>query len=174
MNYTGAYAVVLIVHLILAIVVIGPLLWTSMLSPRWVKEGAVDLLRSGLRVTRLYGALSVLVPLVGFGLLSLTLHGNRPYGVGDAWVSISLTLYVIATLVGFLVIAPAQAKAVKAIETGQLVPPAGGDPDGEAPSAPGSDETRMALLKGRLEAGSRVIALAYVVIVIMMVTKPGA
>ena len=150
MRDTGAYAVVLVLHLLAALFVVGPLAVAAVTSPRLARAGRLDALRAAQRTTRLYALASVVVVLLGSAMVGLGETGDA-WSFGQLWVSASYVLWVVAVALTLAVVVPAQEAAVEALEAGQ-------DAGGTA---------------GRMAAGGGLAMLVWVAIVVLMVTKPG-
>lgn len=150
MRYTGAYAVVLVLHLLTALFVVGPLAVAAVTSPRLARAGQLDALRTAQRTTRLYALTSLVVVLLGTAMIGLGDTGEA-WELSQLWVSASYALWIIAVALTLGLVVPAQQQAVKALESG-------GDAGGAA---------------GRMAAGGGLAMLAWAAIVVLMVTKPG-
>lgn len=151
MRYTGAYAVVLVLHLLAVLFVIGPLAVTAVQSPRLARGGQLAELRTAARTTRVYALASVVVVVLGTAMVGLGGVGAG-WEFSQLWVSASYALWLLAVGLTLVVVVPAQGDAVQALE-------GGGDASGTA---------------GRMTAGGGLAMLAWTAIVILMVTKPGA
>lgn len=101
--------VLLCIHILGAILLVGPVTVASSLFPRFVTTEDVDLPVSRLlhRITRVYGIVAVLVPLAGLTLAS------RLGVLGDAWVIASMTLTAVAALLLIAAIYPGQRTALQ-------------------------------------------------------------
>lgn len=130
-------------HIAVAIFTLGPVTAATMATPRAIRSGEVTVLRFLHRMTRLYGALSLLV--FGFGL---ALARSR---FDEFWVSASMTLFVVALALLFAIVEPDQRKALRRL--------------GESEDA--KVET------GRIIAVSAVISVIWLVVLILMVWQPG-
>ena len=150
MTYSGTYAVVLVLHLLTAMFIVGPLAVTAVQSPRLVRAGDAAGLRSAVRTTSAYAVASLLVVLLGTAMIGLADVGEQ-WGMGQLWVSASYALWIVAVALTLGLVVPAQRSALKALE-------GGGDAGGYA---------------GRIAAGGGLAMLAWTVIVVLMVTKPG-
>lgn len=150
MTYTGAYAVVLVLHLLTAVFVIGPLAVTAVTSPRHVRAGRVDALRDAARSTRLYAMASLLTVLLGTAMIGLGDVGEL-WDMGQLWVSASYALWIVAVALTFTVVLPGQRAGVEALETG-----------GDVASA-----------ARRIALGGGLALLAWTAIIVLMVVKPG-
>lgn len=153
MKYSGFYAVLLFLHLLTVVFVIGPLAIAGVSAPRALDDGepAVQRLTDAHRQVQRYGIASIVVPLLGTAMIGLGDVGKR-WEYNEFWVSASYALYVVAVLAVLLVAAPAIKKAAAALTAGE------------------STE----VFKGRMQAAAGGAALAWVVIILLMVFKPGA
>ena len=151
MRYSGAYAVVLALHLLTVAFLIGPAAVAAVTSSRHVRSGQVDALRAAARGTRVYGNLTVLTALLGAAMIGLGDVGEQ-WSWGQAWVSASLALWLVGSALLLALVAPAQQRAVTELEEGR-------------------DAGHLA---GRVAAGAGLAVLAWAVVVVLMVTKPGA
>ncbi|GAA3714919.1 DUF2269 family protein [Streptomyces tremellae] len=157
----------LILHILAVVVGLGPVMVASSMFPSVLRRaqagsdpaaarGALGVLG---RICRVYAAVSIAVPVFGFGLASM--HG----GLGKPWLVASIVLTVLAA--GVLVfLLPAQQGALDALggasAEGALAGSAGAaTAPAAAPAAPG----RLAMLAG-------VFNLLWVVVAVLMVYRP--
>jgi hypothetical protein len=151
MTYSGGYAVVLTLHLLTVAFLVGPAAMSAMTSARYARSGRADALRDASRTTRLYTLATLLTVLLGSALVGLGDVGGQ-WQMDQLWVSASYALWIVALALTLGLVVPTQRKAAQAIE-------AGGD---------------GAVFAGRLAAGAGLAMLAWVVIIVLMVVKPGA
>lgn len=151
MTYSGAYAVVLILHLLTVVFLVGPVAVAGVLSAGHARAGRAEALRSASRTSRVYTAATLLTVLLGSAMIGLGDIGDQ-WELGQLWVSASFALWFVAVAVTLGLVVPSQDKAAAAIEQGR---------DGS-------------VLAGRIAAGAGLAMLAWVAIVVLMVTKPGA
>lgn len=153
MRYSGLYGVLLLLHLLTVVFVIGPLAIAGVAAPRALDDGepALARLTEAHRQIQRYTIASILVPLLGTGMIGLGDVGRR-WEYNEFWVSASYALYLVAALALLLVAAPAVKKAAAALEAG----------------------ASTEVFKGRMQASAGGAALAWVVIIGLMVFKPGA
>lgn len=147
--------VLLSLHVLAAIVFVGPVTVAVSLFPRYVREagpssGTVTLLH---RISRVYAVLGLSVPVLGIAL------AGRLGVLGDAWVVVSLVLTVAAALVLALVVLPGQARLMAAV-----------DP----PGAGGVGVAERTAVLSRLAMASGVFSLLWAVVVVLMVVRPGS
>ena len=145
------FKVLLALHLLAAIFAVGPLAHAATTAARGLRQADPVAIRMSARMCRLYTAASVLVVVFGFGLMSATspYTDEKVAGFGEVWIWLSLLLWLVAAALAFLVVVPALDRAA-------------------------ADVTAAPSLVGRVAAAGGVTALLFVVIVILMVYKPGS
>jgi uncharacterized membrane protein len=94
------------IHVLAAIVAIGPVTVAASMYPAAVRRGDVPAMRTLHRICRVYAALGVVVPV--FGLATASSLGV----LGDAWLLTSIALTVLAAAVLGLLVLPGQASAL--------------------------------------------------------------
>ncbi|MFD7155072.1 hypothetical protein ACFV9C_10750 [Kribbella sp. NPDC059898] len=145
----------LIVHILAAILTVGPITIAASMFPPLVKKmltaetpdaGGLQVLH---RITQVYAWASLAVPLFGFAL------AGSMHVMGEAWLIISIVLTLAAALVLAYLVVPAQS-AVLAV-------------------AGGTREERAGVLpKAKLlSMTSGIFALLWLVVLVLMVVKPG-
>lgn len=152
MVYRGAYALVLALHLLTVVFLVGPAALAAMTSPRLARAGEAGALRAAARSTRLYTLGTLLVVVLGSALVGLSGDGTPQWSTGDAWVSASYALWLVAVGLTLVVVVPAQEAAAGAAE-------GGGDASSYA---------------GRIAASAGAATLCWAAIVVLMVVKPGS
>lgn len=138
--------VLLAVHILAAILFIGPVTVAASLFPRYViSEGAAGdgfpVARLLHRITRVYGLIAIVVPLFGLTLAS------RLGILGQVWVIASMTLTAIAGILLLVAIYPGQRTAL---------------------ASPRSDEL------GMLRATTGAFGLCWSIVVVLMIVRPGS
>jgi uncharacterized membrane protein len=151
MDYSGGYAVVLSLHLLTVVFLVGPAAVAAVTSARHVRAGRAQALRDASRTTRLYTLATVLTVVLGSAMVGLGDIGDQ-WSMGDPWISASYALWLVAVALTLALVVPAQAKAADALDAGQ-------DAGAHA---------------GRIAAGAGLATLAWAVIIVLMVFKPGA
>ncbi|MFD3401973.1 DUF2269 family protein [Kribbella sp. NPDC058693] len=145
----------LTVHILAAILCVGPVTVATSMFPSTAKRmltaetpevGGLQVLH---RITNVYAWASLAVPVFGFALA-----GSMDV-MGEAWLIISIVLTLIAALVLAFLVAPAQSKVLAA--------------------AGGTAEERSAVLSKAklLSMTSGIFALLWLVVLVLMVVKPG-
>jgi hypothetical protein len=94
------------IHVLAAIVAIGPVTVAASMYPAAVRRGDVPAMRTLHRICRVYAVLGVAVPV--FGLATASSLGV----LGDAWLLTSIALTVLAAAVLGLLVLPGQARAL--------------------------------------------------------------
>ncbi|MGW2327493.1 hypothetical protein ACWC5C_17215 [Streptomyces sp. NPDC001700] len=144
----------LILHVLAAVVAIGPVTVAASMFPPTLRRAhgdpddreAISTLRVLHRICRVYAAVGLAVPLFGFATAS-------SLGVlGSAWLIVSIVLTAAAAAVLALLILPAQEGVLTAAGT-----------PGAATGAPG----RLAMLTG-------VFNLLWATVTILMIIRPGS
>jgi hypothetical protein len=145
------FKVMLTLHLIAAVFAIGPLVHAATTASRGLRQGDAAAVATSSRMTRIYAYASVLVVIFGFGLMSSKSPRTHQTvaDFGDVWIWLSLLLWLVAAALALFVVAPALDKATA-----------------DASSAPS--------LVGRVAASGGVIAILFLVIVVLMVYRPGS
>ncbi|MFF0268134.1 hypothetical protein [Kribbella sp. NPDC004536] len=145
----------LIVHSLAVVLCVGPITVATSMYPPLAKKmltaetpeaGGLQVLH---RITNVYGWASLAVPVFGFAL------AGSMHVMGETWLIISIVLTLAAALVLAYLVVPAQS-AVLAV--------AGGT----------ADERKAVLPKAKLlSMTSGIFALLWLVVLVLMVTKPG-
>jgi hypothetical protein len=145
-----------------AVVFIGPVTVAVSLFPRHARLAltgtdphAVPVVRLLHRISRVYAVLGLAVPVLGIAL------ALRLRVLGDAWLVVSIALTLTAALVLAVAVLPVQQRAVDLLEG------AGAGTPSDAVSAWVAGARRLALSSG-------VFALLWVVVVVLMVVRPGS
>lgn len=145
------FKVLLALHLVTAVFAIGPLVHAATTASRGLRQGDTAAIGASSRMIRIYTAASVVVVVLGFGLMSAT----SPYthekvaSFGELWIWLSVVLWLVAAALAFLVVVPTLDKAA-------------------------ADVTNARALVGRVAAAGGVIGILFAVIVFLMVYRPGS
>ncbi|GHF78410.1 hypothetical protein FHX82_004429 [Amycolatopsis bartoniae] len=136
--------VLLSVHVLAAIVLIGPVTVAASLFPRYVREKEPGVLRALHRISGGYAVAGLAVPVFGIAL------GAQMGVLGDAWLVISMALTALAGVLLAAVIVPAQRRTLAAVERD------------ETPTGP-----NLGMVTG-------IFALLWAVVVVLMIVRPGS
>lgn len=163
------------IHVLAAIVFIGPVTVAVSLFPRYARLALADatggpdgdpraepVVRLLHRISRVYAVLGLSVPVLGIALAA------RLGVLGDAWVVVSIVLTIAAAVLLAAVVLPAQLGAVVLLDRipARTAPGDGDDAGGAA--------ARWTARAGRLAMSSGVFALLWAVVVVLMVVRPGS
>jgi hypothetical protein len=168
-------------HVGFVVFAIGPVTIATLSSPRYIRTRNLVVLRYLSRMSRIFGAASLGVLLFGI-IAAQSLHD-----ISKAWVTASMTLFVVA-LVLLALIMRDQHRAIVALE-GVEVPvvsgsggqPAAPDPTGAEDDEPGPPEppspapsapqgaALATVERGRIASMAGVVSLIWLVILVLMV-----
>lgn len=153
MPHSGSYGLFLTLHVLGAVLLVGPLCVTTACAPRLVSAGpaALPRLRAAARSTRYLPPATVLVVLCGLVILK---HGSfgSVRGLDDGWLFASTLLWITAVVVTMGVVSRNLRLAVHAIERG-------GDGRGQLAA---------------ITIGASVAVTCWIVVITLMVVKPGS
>jgi hypothetical protein len=137
----------LVLHIAAAVFLIGPLTFATSVTPRLIRQGEKGFATLQLmhRTTQMYGLGTLLVGVLGLGLVRGKITFNQ------FWVSASLTLFVVAMVLIFVIIERDQRTAIRRREAGDDSP----------------------VQAGRILATSAVVAVIWLVILFFMVYQWG-
>lgn len=138
-------AVLLSVHVLAAIVFIGPMTVAASLFPRYAREGHVAVAAALHRISRVYAVLGLAVPVFGIAT------GAQLGQLGDAWLIVSMVLTLVAALLFAFLVLPEQTRVMARLD--------GGEAAGLTP---------------RLGMTTGVFALIWAVVVVLMIVRPGS
>lgn len=142
-------------HLAAAIFTVGPLVHFSTTAIRGLRTNDAAATASSARGAKIYANVSVLVLIFGFGLMSM----EAPWAKGEKVASITDPYIWISTVLALIAIALVLALIVPALE--------------KAASAIGNNEPVDAF-RARIAAPGGIVGLIFLVIVWLMVYKPGS
>jgi hypothetical protein len=146
------FKILLALHLLFAVFAIGPLVHAATTAARGVRKGDGVATAGSARMLRIYGYASVLVVIVGMGLMSAKEDGQKVGEISDVWIWLSLVLWVVALGLILGVIVPALNTATERI----------------------AKEDSVVALTGRVAAAGGIVGLIFAAIVFVMVYKPGS
>lgn len=146
------FKLLLAAHLVLAVFAVGPLVHAATTAARGIRTGDGAATAAASRMLRIYGYVSVLVVVVGFGLMSQKEDGEKVAEFSETWIWLSALLWLVAVALVLGVLVPTLDKATKHIAA----------------------QDSVVALTARVAASGGVVALLFLVIVVLMVYKPGA
>lgn len=160
-------AALLSLHVLAAIVLVGPITVAASLFPRYAR-GCLEPGVSGLRaqgvvlalhrITRAYALVALAVPALGLA----TALGLK--ALGEAWVLVSIAITGVAAVLLGVAVLPAQRQLIGVV----------GDVDPTAGPAPADVVTRAVAASRRLGMRTGMFALAWAVVVVLMILRPGS
>jgi len=177
---------VLSVHIAFVIFTIGPVTAAIMSTPRAIRTGNAGLLRYLVRTTRIFGAASL--GILVFGIIL----GQSQQDLGKAWLTASLTLFVVALVLLVLVMRD-QRRALAALtaaardsdahqhaaQQSGAQPPATAAGEEEAAASTGGAAITAAsaaavatMERGRIASLGGIVSLIWLVILVLMVWQP--
>ena len=148
------FKILFALHLLTAIFAIGPLVHASTTAARGLRTADAGATSAATRTITIYSYASLLVVVLGFGLMSV----DDPYGpgkvaeIGETWIWVSALLWLLAVGLALGILVPALQQATAKIGSGEPVD----------------------ALKARVAAPGGVIGLIFAGIVFLMVYKPGS
>lgn len=142
-------------HLLFAIFTVGPLVHFATTAARGLREKDASATASSARGAKIYANVSVLTLIFGFGLMSMEAPWNKGESVATIsdpyiWLSTLLALVAIGLVLGLVV--PTLEKATTALLNNESVDS----------------------LKAKVAAPGGIVGLIFLVIVWLMVYKPGS
>jgi hypothetical protein len=149
------FKIFLALHLLTAIFAVGPLVHAATTASRGLRKADANATTSAERTIKIYSYASILVVIIGAGLMSMdTPYGNKQKAgeFTDLWIWLSVVLWIAAMVLALGLLAPTLQKATAAIGRGESVAP----------------------LVGRVAAGGGIVGLIFAVIVFLMVYRTGS
>jgi hypothetical protein len=175
---------ILWLHVAFVVFAIGPVTIAVLASPRYIRVRNVAVLRYLLRTTRIFGVASLGVLI--FGIVA----AQELHKLSSAWVTISMTLFVVA-LVLLVAIMRDQRRAVVALEAAhenEALVAARNTPSSDAPETGADEPARPAagtqtatperpnvptntanVERGRIASLAGIISLIWLVILVLMI-----
>lgn len=155
-------AVLLSIHVVAAILTVGPVAVATSMFPRAVRtatqdggnEDAVASIRVLHRITRVYAVIALAVPVFGVAT------GASLGVLGQAWLLVSIAITAVAAGLLVILILPAQRLALGAVD--------------HAPAVTAADGLPPRPLVSRLAMQTGVFNLLWVVVVVLMILRPGS
>ena len=163
------YKVVFVLHMLAVIVGFGTVVLNGIRGAEAKKRpgpGGLAIGESGFKVNSIAEYFIYAVPVFGIGLV---LMSDGTWGFGQTWVWLTLVLYVVGIGVSHAVLIPSEKRMnVLAAELVAAGPPAGAPAGGPPPQV-----VEMEGLEKKLAAAGTFLNVLMVVVVILMVVKPG-
>lgn len=140
-----------VLHVVGAVFIVGPMAILPMTAMRAIRAGQGAQVATLARSTMVFTLLSLLVAVLGFGILGVSDHDTS---ITTPWVLISLIVYVVALALTLFAVVPSMRSAAEHLQ----------DPAVQELQAP--DYRRIAI-------GSGVSSVLLVAVVVLMTWKPG-
>lgn len=147
------FNLLLSLHVLFAVFVVGPLVFAATTAGRGVRTANADATASSARVLKIYANASLLVVVVGLGLMSLDSPDHKGEKVAkftNTWIWLSVALWLVAMGIVHGVVVPALTKATGMIAKAEPV----------------------ASLTARVGAAGGVVGVLFAAIVFLMVYRP--
>ncbi|GAA3808539.1 hypothetical protein [Nocardioides panacisoli] len=149
------YKIMLALHLLTAIFAIGPLVGAATTASRGLRKPDAGATESAARTLTIYSYASVVVVIIGMGLMSAKApwdESEQVADIGDLWIWLSLVLWAVSVALVLAGMVPTLKKATTTIREGGAVD----------------------ALVGRTAALGGITGLIYAGIVFLMVYQPGS
>ena len=145
-----------VLHVVGAVFIVGPMAILPMSAMRAIRAGNGAQVATLAKSTRIFSLLSLIVFVLGFALVGIA-DPKYNLSVTTPWVLASIILYVVAIVVSLAVVVPAMNRAAAGTETTAVA--------GEAGATVKSGYAAIS-------AGSGIVSLLLVAVVVLMVWKP--
>ena len=165
-----AYKLVFVLHVLTVIVGFGTVMLNGIRGAEAKKRpgpGGLAIGESGYRVNNVAEKFIYAVPVLGLALVGMS---DGVWEFGQTWVWLSLLIYVIGIAVSHAVLIPAEKRMN--VLAGELVA-AGPPPAGAPAGGPPPQVVEMEGLEKKLAAAGTFLNLIVVVVVALMIFKPG-
>jgi uncharacterized membrane protein len=144
--------VVFALHVVAAVFIVGPMAILPMTAMRAVRSGQGGQVAVLAQSTFIFSLLSLLVAVLGFGVIGLNEEGTT---ISTPWVLSSIILYVVALALNLIAVVPALRSAAEHLQ------------DSAAQELQKPDYRRITI-------GSGVVTVLLVVITVLMAWHPGS
>ena len=153
------FKILLALHVLTAVFAIGPLVHAATTAGRGIRSSDAVATAASARLLRIYAYASVVVIVLGFGLMSSTSDytHHRTAQFSETWIWLSVLLWAVAVGLVLGLLVPGLTRAGALIEAG----------DGTANPA-------LARLTAPIAAAGGTVGLIFAAIVFLMVYRPGS
>ncbi len=158
--------VLLILHVVGAVFIVGPMAILPMTGMRAVRAGQPGPIRTLASSTSIFAWLSVVVVLLGFARLGT--DTRHPTPVTAPWVLISIIAWLVAAVLTLFVVVPALRRAAADL-SGTGAGSAGAE---STAASPAGSTAASAPRYPQIAAASGIASLLLLVVVVMMVWRP--
>lgn len=146
------FKILFALHLLTAIFAIGPLAHAATTAARGLRTADAGATATSARTITIYSYASLLVVILGFGLMSAEKRGEKVAEISEPYIWVSTLLWLLAVGIALAVTVPALQVATDRLQRGEAVDS----------------------LSAKVAATGGVIALIFAGIVFLMVYKPGS
>jgi uncharacterized membrane protein len=149
------FKILLALHVLAAVFAIGPLVHAATTAGQGIRRGDAAATAASARLLRLYSYASVVVVILGFGLMSSTsaFTHKQTAKFSDTWIWLSVLLWAVAVALVLAVLVPGLGRAGSLLTAG--------------------DGTAASRLTARIAASGGVVGLIFAGIIFLMVYRPG-
>ena len=152
-----------ILHVVAAVFIVGPMAILPMTAMRALRSGEAGQVRTLAKSTNIFGLLSLVVVILGFGAMGLS-DPKYHTTIASTWIWLSIVFYVVALALTLCVVVPAMRRAADNLEGENAV-------EAEDPTAAGASAAKTAGY-GMISGASGVASLLLLAVVVLMVWKP--
>ncbi|HEY8911861.1 DUF2269 family protein [Lacisediminihabitans sp.] len=151
-----------VLHVVGAVFIVGPMAILPMSAMRAIRARNAAQVGLLARSTNLFSLLSLLVVVLGFALMGMT-DPKEKLSMTTPWILISLILYVIAIALSLAIVVPTLRRAAADLESAGAAPAGAGAGAATVVAAPRYPA---------IAAGSGIVSLLLVAVVVLMVWRP--
>jgi uncharacterized membrane protein len=144
-----------VLHVVGSVFIVGPMAILPMSAMRALRVGSASQLATLAKSTELFSMLSIIVAVVGFPLMWRDRHDLT---LTTPWILASVALYAVALLLNLFLVIPAIRRASAQLNV--------------SPSSPSTSPDRSNHRDAAISAGSGVVCLLLVAVVVLMVWRP--
>jgi hypothetical protein len=146
------FKILLALHVLAAVGAIGPLIHAATTAARGLRRSNAAATAEASRMLKVYSIASVIVVILGFGLLEATspVTHQKVGDFSDTWVWLSVVLWLIGIGLAWLVLSRTLDRATTMINKGESI----------------------AALRGRVAASGGIVGLIFAAIIVLMVYRP--
>ena len=165
-----------VLHVVAAVFIVGPMAILPMTGMRAIRAGAGSQVATLAKSTNVFTLLSLVVVFFGFGVMGMA-DKKSNFSFTTPWILISIILYVIALVLSLALVVPGLRTAAERLQgTGLDVEGTAGTATAAAGTGNAGTGTTGAGTRGkeygRIAAGSGLVSLLLLAVVVLMVWKP--
>ncbi|MEV0646976.1 DUF2269 family protein [Phytomonospora sp. NPDC050363] len=161
------YRFVVTMHVLAAVLLTGPAAVIPFLAVRGLAQRDAEQIRRVAKRTLQLGAVTLVI--AAFGVLAL--NSSDTYRFGTPWVTISITVYVIALLIDVAALPAIMSRAARHVEEAHTASPEVADTPDD-PAAAALAGARVDQHRGRLLALGGLALVLYALVAVLMAAKP--